>query len=178
MKIFYDLVPDTPLGTIWIAVSARGVVAVQLGGTEREFANKVEELAGVMPRRSRRRGGAAARRVKEYLTGRRLRLDLRPHLIGRLTPFRRQVLQAAARIPRGGTATYGEIARRLGRPGAARAVGQALRNNPLPLVIPCHRVIAAKGAVGGYSGGVRNKIWLLKLENASWEQAPPPMPGR
>jgi methylated-DNA-[protein]-cysteine S-methyltransferase len=78
------------------------------------------------------------------------------------------VLRAAARIPYGQTESYGEIARRLRRPQAARAVGQALGANPLPLVIPCHRVLGARGALGGYSAarGVAVKRWLLRLEGA------------
>ena len=78
------------------------------------------------------------------------------------------MLRAAARIPYGQTTSYGEIARRLRRPQAARAVGQALGANPLPLVIPCHRVLGARGALGGYSAahGVAVKRWLLRLEGA------------
>jgi len=93
----------------------------------------------------------------------RLRLDTRG-----LTDFQRAVLRAAARIPYGQTESYGEIARKLRRPLAARAVGQALGANPLPLVIPCHRVLGAHGALGGYSAarGVTVKRWLLRLEGA------------
>ncbi|NIL95766.1 MAG: methylated-DNA--[protein]-cysteine S-methyltransferase, partial [Planctomycetales bacterium] len=100
-----------------------------------------------------------------YLEGSRLTFDL-PLDLRRVTDFQRQVLQAAAGVPRGQVTTYGEIARQIGKPNAARAVGQALGRNPVPIVIPCHRVIAADGSLRGYSGGggIRSKAKLLQLE--------------
>lgn len=87
---------------------------------------------------------------------------LAPHS---LTEFQRRVLIEACRIPRGKTATYGDIAKRLGRPRACRAVGRALARNPLPVRIPCHRVIRSDGGVGNYSaGGARRKLALLRKE--------------
>ncbi|HNT72585.1 MAG TPA: MGMT family protein, partial [Methanothrix sp.] len=83
-----------------------------------------------------------------------------------LTPFQGEVLHATSAIPPGETATYGEIAERLGRPGAARAVGTALRRNPLPLIIPCHRVVGSRG-VGGYSPGVDLKRRILEVERGA-----------
>jgi methylated-DNA-[protein]-cysteine S-methyltransferase len=82
------------------------------------------------------------------------------------TPFQRQVLEVTRSIPRGEVRTYGWVAARVGRPGAARAVGQALGANPLPLVIPCHRVVAA-GPGGGYGGGLERKAFLLALERGA-----------
>ena len=86
-----------------------------------------------------------------------------------MSPFQRRVLRAALRIPYGRVSTYGEIAAEIGNPRAARAVGRALGANPIPLVVPCHRVIAGSGALGGYSaaGGVRVKRKLLDLEVGS-----------
>jgi len=81
-----------------------------------------------------------------------------------LPDFTRQVLRAARRIPYGKCCTYGELARRMGRPKAARAVGQALRRNPLPIVIPCHRVVGKGGDLRGFAGGVELKRQLLNLE--------------
>jgi len=88
--------------------------------------------------------------------------------LGHLSPFYRQVYQAAREIPAGTTRSYGEIAAQLGRPGAARAVGQALKRNPLPLLVPCHRVLAANGQLGGFSGGrgLATKRRLLEIERA------------
>jgi len=122
----------------------------------------------------------AEREIREYLAGRRRPLD---HVRGRpewvegrrftvpldlsgLSPFHRRVLQAARRIPYGRTATYSDLARRVGRPLAARAVGQAMARNPVPLVIPCHRVVASGGGLGGYGGGLDLKRRLLALEGA------------
>lgn len=82
------------------------------------------------------------------------------------TAFQRQVWQALQEIPRGATLSYGELARRLGRPQAARGVGQAVGANPLPVIIPCHRVLAAGGKLGGYGGGLDRKRWLLQHEGA------------
>lgn len=85
-----------------------------------------------------------------------------------LSPFRRRVLQALQAIPAGQTSTYGEVAAFLGSPGASRAVGQAVARNPYPLVVPCHRVLAAGGRVGGFSapGGISTKLVLLAIEKA------------
>ena len=95
-----------------------------------------------------------------------VRLDL-----DRLPSFQRRVYDVARTIPRGATLTYGEIAARLGDRGAARAVGQALGDNPFPIVVPCHRVLAAGGKPGGFSanGGVRTKLRLLAIEGAAFE---------
>jgi methylated-DNA-[protein]-cysteine S-methyltransferase len=90
-----------------------------------------------------------------------LPLDLRG------TPFQRQVWQELLAIPRGSTVSYGELARRLGKPRAARAVGQAVGANPIPLLIPCHRVIAGNGALGGFSSGLERKRWLLEHEGVT-----------
>ncbi|MEM1511425.1 MAG: MGMT family protein [Candidatus Jordarchaeales archaeon] len=87
--------------------------------------------------------------------------------LSRLTSFQRMVLEEVRRIPPGVTLTYGELARRVGKPKAARAVGSALKKNPLPLIIPCHRVVGTRG-VGGYTGGLEIKIKLLEAEGANW----------
>ena len=83
-----------------------------------------------------------------------------------LTPFARDVLAALQQVPAGATVSYGELAARAGHPGAARAVGRVMAGNPLPLVVPCHRVVGANGALTGYSGaaGVATKKWLLEFE--------------
>ncbi|MGD0779925.1 MAG: methylated-DNA--[protein]-cysteine S-methyltransferase [Dehalococcoidales bacterium] len=103
------------------------------------------------------------RRFRDYFNGRRAdfpdKLDL-----NEATPFQRKVWQAARRIPYGQTRSYGWIARQIGKPGAARAVGQALGKNPLPIIIPCHRVLSSDGGLGGFSGGLKMKKYLLALE--------------
>lgn len=102
--------------------------------------------------------------ILAFLAGEGVRLPLRLLALEACSPFQRQVLQADWEIPRGWVSTYGRIARHIGRPGAARAVGRALATNPFPLVIPCHRVLAADGTIGGFQGGAALKRALLRLE--------------
>ena len=106
---------------------------------------------------------AAARELAEYFAGVRRTFDL--PLAPRGTDFQRRVWRALAAIPYGRTQSYGEIARRIGRPAAARAVGMANHRNPLPIIVPCHRVIGADGSLTGYGGGLDRKRWLLALEH-------------
>lgn len=107
------------------------------------------------------------RQIQRYFTGRPVAFDGDVDLSAR-SEFDRRVLAACRCVPYGSTITYGELARRIGRPGAARAVGGALARNPIPLVIPCHRVVAGNGALGGFSApeGVACKRRLLDLESA------------
>lgn len=106
--------------------------------------------------------GEAARQLTAYFAGRLFSFDLNLRPEG--TEFQRAVLAELEKIPYGETTTYGEIARRLGRPGASRAVGAANGRNPLPIVIPCHRVVGADGRLTGYGGGLWIKERLLALE--------------
>lgn len=114
-------------------------------------------------------GGAAAllrraqAQVVEFLAGRRRRLDI-PVDLSRGTPFQRQVWRASRRIPYGRVCSYQWVACRVGGGQYARAVGHALGGNPVPIVVPCHRVIAADGSLGGFTGGLRTKRRLLALE--------------
>jgi methylated-DNA-[protein]-cysteine S-methyltransferase len=112
----------------------------------------------------RRGRSAAGRQLADYLAGHRRDFDLALRPLG--TAFQRAAWQALQAIPYGHTSTYGEQARRLGRPGASRAVGRANAKNPLPIVIPCHRVIGRDGNLVGFGGGVRVKRWLLEHEAA------------
>ncbi len=106
----------------------------------------------------------AAAQVKDYVQGRRTEFTFPVRLAG--TPFQQTVWNALRQIPYGETRSYGDIAAAIGKPGAARAVGQANNRNHLPLVVPCHRVLAAGGALGGYDGGEALKADLLRLEGA------------
>jgi methylated-DNA-[protein]-cysteine S-methyltransferase len=102
---------------------------------------------------------ACARQLEEYFAGKRKVFDLLPDLEG--TPFQREVWRALQTVPFGTTASYGEIARRIGRPAAVRAVGAANGRNPVSIIIPCHRIIGTDGRLIGYGGGLWRKEWLL-----------------
>lgn len=166
-EVYYDLIPESVFGPLLMAVNQRGIIAFDFGESEDEFVRRISKRTGRPPKRASAYVKTAARQVREYLSGERQRFDL-PVDITSLSDFQQSVLLAVRNVPRGEFTTYGELARRIGRPEAARAVGQALGSNPIPLVIPCHRVLAADGSLGGYSGkgGVETKARLLKLEGA------------
>lgn len=165
--VFYDAIPETPVGPVFLAVSARGLVAVNMNIAEEEFRMAVFEACQVHPERDPEKTRLPRTQLEEYLLGRREFFDL-PLDLDALSPFQRQVLLTTIRIPRGNVANYHEIARRIGKPNASQAVGQALGRNPIPIVIPCHRVIASDGSLGGYSGGggTETKARLLAIEGA------------
>ena len=158
---------DTPLGTGLVAATPRGLVRVALPNEPVE--NVLAQLAeGVSPRvlEFPTRLDEARRELDEYFEGRRDRFEL--PLDWRLSHpgFYRRVLRATARVPFGEVITYGEAADRAGNPRAFRAAGTALGSNPIPIVVPCHRVIRAGGAIGNYGGGPQMKRYLLELEGA------------
>jgi len=118
----------------------------------------------------------AERQIREYLAGRRKAFTVPVDLRG-LAPFHAKALAACGRIPYGATVSYGRLAERIGKAGAARAVGQAMASNPVPLVIPCHRVVASDGDLGGFMGGTAGlglKRRLLELEGRSKVQSQRP----
>lgn len=162
LDVAYE-VTDSPLGPLLVAATSAGLCAVSFGGAAEAT---LEELARSRGRRLLRSPGpveAALRELDEYFTGARRAFDLPLDLSG-VRPFQRAVLEQLSRVPYGQTATYGELAARAGRPRAARAVGGALNRNPLPIVLPCHRVIGADGSLVGYGGGLERKQALLALE--------------
>src|SRR5207248_5914676 len=144
--------------------SEAGLVRVSFGRSEASFVRELRRL-GAEPLRSEARTAEVVHQLRAYFAGERRAFDLRFDLSG-ISSFQRRVLMAAASVPAGEVVSYGEIARRIGRPGGSRAVGQALGRNPIPIVIPCHRVIAAGGRIGGYGGGLVIKRRLLRLEGA------------
>lgn len=165
--LYYDILPSTPFGPIYVAVSDTGIAALGFDRSEAKFVARVQERYRSRVERSPSRLERVVLQLKEYLTSERdtfdLELDLRF-----LTPFQRMVLDAIQDVPPGETISYGGLAHRIGKPKAARAVGQALGSNPIPIIIPCHRALASDGSLGGYSGrgGVRTKQALLELEGA------------
>jgi len=115
-------------------------------------------------RRDAERCRHVRRQLVEYFDGRRTVFELELNPVG--SAFQQRVWQALTRIPYGDVCGYGELAKRVGNPRAARAVGQANGANPIPIIIPCHRVVAGDGSIGGYSGGLAVKRYLLALERA------------
>jgi methylated-DNA-[protein]-cysteine S-methyltransferase len=156
----------TPLGPVLAAVSDRGLVGLSFGRGIRAFGAELARRGHAPVVRADARLARMHTELREYLTGTRRRFQLAVDLRS-ASEFQRRVLMAARRIPRGRVSSYGEIARRIGQPGASRAVGQALGHNPVPIVIPCHRVVAAGGRLGGYVGGTAIKRKLLALEGAA-----------
>jgi len=152
-------------GDGWCACawSSRGLSALVFNASLR--ARALASLKRLLPEGPGAQRGVPAlyqKAVRAALAGRPFRHP-RYDLSGR-TPFERRVLRATLRLPRGEVASYGEVARRAGSPGAARAVGQVMHRNPIPLLIPCHRVTGAGGKLGGYTGGLDLKRILLKRE--------------
>jgi methylated-DNA-[protein]-cysteine S-methyltransferase len=167
-RIYYDVLPRSPIGPVYLALSERGMVAIDFSDGEEAFLSWIQKRTGVYPMRSPERMAEATHQVEEYLAGKRVAFDL-PIDMRFVSDFQRSVLRAVMKVPRGEVITYGALARVIGRPKAARAVGRALGSNPIPIVIPCHRVLASDGSLGGYSGrgGVRTKADLLRLEGVS-----------
>jgi methylated-DNA-[protein]-cysteine S-methyltransferase len=152
----------TPIGRVLVAATDAGLVRVVFRQSDAAFTRALRDL-GLTVARSDARTGDVVRQLRAYFAGRRRHFDVRIDLRG-VTPFQRRVLQAASEVPPGQVVSYGEIARRIGQPSCSRAVGQALGRNPIPIVIPCHRVVATGGRLGGYTGGLAIKKKLLRLE--------------
>jgi methylated-DNA-[protein]-cysteine S-methyltransferase len=158
---------DSPLGPLLAAATDHGLVRLSYLGF-REEDDVLQRLAqDVSPRvlEAPARLDGVRRELDEYFEGRRSTFDL-PVDWSPMADFQRRVLRATAAIPFGGHASYGEVAERAGSPRAFRAAGTALGRNPIPIVIPCHRVWAAGGKLGGYTGGLERKRALLELEGA------------
>jgi methylated-DNA-[protein]-cysteine S-methyltransferase len=153
---------DTPIGPLLLAADAHGLVGIGL--PRRGAAQRAPE--GSEPAAPKLHG--ARRQLEEYFAGTRQVFDLPLHPCG--TAFQLEVWGALLAIPYGETTSYAEIARRIGRARAVRAVGAANGANPLPIVVPCHRVIGSHGDLTGYGGGLPAKRWLLAHER---RHAPP-----
>jgi methylated-DNA-[protein]-cysteine S-methyltransferase len=157
-----------PIGEVWASVSERGLAAIEFGGGWPEFERSLRRLGFTTLVHQAERAAPALTQIGEYLAGQRQVFDL-PIDWSLHTPFQRQALQATLAVPYGQTVTYGELAIRLGKPRAARAVGRAEATNPLPLVIPCHRVLGSDGKLHGYGAGagLPTKAWLLRHEQGT-----------
>ena len=156
---------DSPLGPLVVAATPRGLVRLAYTAS-RDEALVLEDLAGKLSPRileAPQRLEEARRELDEYFEGRRAEFDL-PIDWSLARGFTGKVLRQTARIRFGKTSTYAEVASRAGSPRAVRAAGNALGSNPIPVVVPCHRVLRTGGALGGYTGGVERKEFLLRLE--------------
>ena len=158
---------ETPIGKLWLAVSDLGLVAIECGLNQAEFEAYLGKRFKRPVQPSPARVLEAAGQISRYLSGLQRLFTLEIDWMV-LRPFQLAVLQATFEIPYGETRTYKEIAERIGRHHAARAVGRAEATNPMPLVIPCHRVIGVDGKLHGYglAQGLKTKEWLLKMEGA------------
>jgi methylated-DNA-[protein]-cysteine S-methyltransferase len=157
---------DSPFGPLLLATTGRGLVRVAF--PEEDADSVLERLARrISPRIVETPAplDAARRELEEYFTGSRRDFEL-PLDWTLVSPFGRRVLDATAEIPYGGVLSYAEVAAEAGSPRGSRAAGNALGSNPMPIVVPCHRVLRTGGALGGYGGGLDRKRWLLELEGA------------
>jgi len=157
---------DSPFGRLLVAATGRGLVRIAF--PEEDEDAMLESLSRrISPRilQAREPLDPVLRELDEYFGGRRRRFDLELdwQLVG---PFGRRVLRVTSEIPYGGVMSYAEVATDAGSPRGFRAAGNALGSNPMPIVVPCHRVLHSGGGLGGYGGGLDRKRWLLELEGA------------
>jgi methylated-DNA-[protein]-cysteine S-methyltransferase len=160
VDVRYDVV-ESPVGDLFVAATKRGVCRISY-----TVANQDEDVARTFGVRVLRAPLDDVRReLDEYFAGRRREFDLGLDL--RVAPFHELVLAELARVPYGQLDTYGSLAAKVGRPRAARAVGSVMNRNPIPIVLPCHRIVGANGSLTGYAGGLHVKRALLELEGAT-----------
>lgn len=155
---------DSPIGQLFVAVTPKGLACV--GFDHQDRAALEDRLAEDLSPRvvtSARATDAVRRQLDEYFGGARRRFELRvDHRL--MSPFVRKVMAETAKVPYGEVSTYGAVATGIRHPDAARAVGAALGSNPIPIVLPCHRIVGASGKLTGYAGGLHRKEFLLRLE--------------
>jgi methylated-DNA-[protein]-cysteine S-methyltransferase len=164
LDVAYSTV-DSPLGPLMVAATPRGLVRVSYSQFRDDDAVLADLARRVSPRvlEAPARLDAARRELDDYFEGRRTQFDL-PIDWALTRGFTTEVLRATAAVGFGRTTTYAEVAGAAGSPRAVRAAGNSLGSNPLPIVVPCHRVLRTGGALGGYTGGVERKEFLLRLE--------------
>jgi methylated-DNA-[protein]-cysteine S-methyltransferase len=160
VDVRFDII-DSPVGDLLVASTMRGLCRISF-----TVEGQDEALARLFGARVLRMPLDEVRReLDEYFEGRRREFDL-PLDWALVGPFGRRVLRVTSEIPYGGVQSYAEVASDAGSPRGSRAAGNALGSNPIPIVIPCHRVLRSGGALGGYGGGIERKRWLLELEGA------------
>src|SRR5262245_52073714 len=162
--VHYCSLPS-PIGRVLVAATEEGLVRVTFRCSEGSFVADLRRSLDAEPVRSAARTADIVHQLHADSGAERRTFTVRLDL-SHVTASQRRVLMAAATVPAGQVVSYGEIARRIGQPRGSRAVGQALGHNPIPIVIPCHRVVAAGGRIGGYTGGLGVKRKLLRIEGA------------
>ena len=166
----YTLMTDTPVGVLGLAAGEAGLCRVDYVKNERQFLERILEAFGDRPVLRSDALDPARKQLDRYFTGKRLTFDL-PIDLSAVHGFSRRVLEASVRIPVGQVLSYGQIAAKAGNARASRAAGNALHINPIPIVVPCHRIVRSDGSIGGYGGGPGIKEWLLEHEGvrtAGW----------
>lgn len=165
MEITYTT-SDCPLGRLLVASTPKGLCMVSIAKSDRDLESRLKSSFPSARIESDDRGmSKMVTAVKRRMAGKDLDEKMSLDLHG--TPFQVEVWKEMLRIPAGKTKSYAEVARNIGRPKAFRAVAQACGANPIPVVVPCHRVVASNG-LGGYTGGIDRKIFLLKAEGVSY----------
>lgn len=158
---------EGPFGRVFVAKTSEGVCRVSFRKDDAELLADLERRE-LLPEMAPAKLDAERRQFDEYFEGKRREFDLPVDLrVG--TSFQRKVLESIRKIPFGGVACYKDVAEDIGRPGAQRAVGNALGRNPVAIVVPCHRVIASGGKLGGYTGGLDIKKTLMRIEGIEIE---------
>ena len=164
LDVSYDFT-DSPVGELLVAATERGLCRISFDPEPEAELAWLAQAYGLRVLRSPRPLEEPRRELDEYFEGRRSEFDLAVDLAA-LPSFQQLVLAELQRVPYGATATYGGLAKRIGKPRAARAVGGALNKNPVPIVVPCHRIVGSSGSLVGYAGGLQRKQQLLALEGA------------
>lgn len=165
METLYYSRMDSPVGPLLIGISEMALVALEF---DRGLPKKISGQA-VAWEESEARTHAVRAQLDEYFAGKRRNFDLALDLRG--TDFQKRCWNELLKIPYGETRSYAEIARAVGSPKSFRAVGQANHYNPIAIIVPCHRVLAAGCYLGGYGGGLPVKAWLLRLEGAAFRES-------
>jgi methylated-DNA-[protein]-cysteine S-methyltransferase len=161
----FDVLPDTPIGDLLVGVTEHGLCRIHFDpDPERELESLARDF-GPRVLRASKPVDRVRKQLDEYFAGRRRAFEI-DWDIRRLPAFNQRVLAELARVDYGTTTTYGQLAVRSGSPRAARAVGLVMNRNPIPIVLPCHRVVGTNGKLVGYAGGLERKEQLLRLEGA------------